>query len=90
MGASAFIMAETLGMPYREIVIAAIVPALLYYLAIIAQVHLRATAQGLEGISRKNLPAVGEVMKERGLCGGGNVIMYFLSMSISCDQPCIF
>lgn len=66
MGASAFIMAETLGMPYREIVIAAIVPALLYYLAIIAQVHLRATAQGLEGISRKNLPAVGEVMKERG------------------------
>ena len=34
--------------------------------------------------------AVNKVMKERGLCGGGNVIMYFLSMSISCDQPCIF
>lgn len=34
--------------------------------------------------------AVNKMMKERGLCGGGNVIMYFLSMSISCDQPCIF
>ena len=66
MGASAFIMAETLGLPYKTIAIAAIVPALLYYLGIIAQVHLRATAQGLSGISRKNLPAVGEVMKERG------------------------
>ncbi|MDO5494515.1 MAG: TRAP transporter permease [bacterium] len=66
MGASAFIMAETLGMPYQDIAIAAIVPALLYYLAIIAQVHLRATALGLSGISRKNLPAVAEVMKERG------------------------
>ncbi|HHW84131.1 MAG TPA: TRAP transporter permease, partial [Actinomycetales bacterium] len=66
MGASAFIMAETLGMPYQDIAIAAMVPALLYYLAIIAQVHLRATAMGLSGISRKNLPAVAEVMKERG------------------------
>lgn len=66
MGASAFIMAETLGMPYRQIAIAAIVPALLYYLGIIAQVHLRATSQGLSGISKENLPAVGAVMKERG------------------------
>ncbi|MDO5034055.1 MAG: TRAP transporter permease [Actinomycetaceae bacterium] len=66
MGASAFIMAETLGLPYTQIAIAAIVPALLYYLGIIAQVHLRATRQGLKGISRENLPAVKEVMKERG------------------------
>ncbi|MDO5032887.1 TRAP transporter permease [Corynebacterium sp.] len=66
MGAAAFIMAETLGMPYREIAIAAILPAVLYYLGVIAQVHLRATREGLKGISRDNLPAVGEVLKERG------------------------
>lgn len=66
MGASAFIMAETLGIPYRQIAIAAIIPALLYYLGIIAQVHLRATRRGLKGISRDNLPAVKEVLKERG------------------------
>lgn len=66
MGAAAFIMAETLGMPYRDIAIAALIPALLYYLGVIAQVHLRATRDGLKGISRENLPAVGEVLKERG------------------------
>lgn len=66
MGASAFIMAETLGMPYQTIALAALIPALLYYIGIIAQVHLRATRLGLEGISRKNLPLVKEVMKERG------------------------
>ena len=66
MGAAAFIMAETLGMPYREVAIAALVPALLYYLGVIAQVHLRASRQGLKGISRDNLPAVKEVLVERG------------------------
>ena len=66
MGASAFIMAETLGVPYQTIAIAAIIPALLYYLGIIAQVHLRATKEGLKGISRENLPLVREVLKERG------------------------
>lgn len=66
MGAAAFIMAETLGMPYRDIAIAALVPALLYYLGVIAQVHLRATKEGLRGISKENLPAVKEVLKERG------------------------
>lgn len=66
MGAAAFIMAETLGMPYSKIAIAALIPALLYYLGIIAQVHLRATKEGLKGISRDSLPLVRDVMKERG------------------------
>lgn len=66
MGASAFIMAETLGVPYKTIALAAIIPALLYFLGILFQVHLRATRRGLKGISRENLPAVKEVMKERG------------------------
>src|SRR5699024_5492886 len=66
MGAAAFIMAETLGVPYTEIVLIAIIPAVLYFLAILVQVHLRATSQGLRGISRENLPAVREVVEERG------------------------
>lgn len=66
MGAAAFIMAETLGVPYTQIVLVAIIPAVLYYLGILIQVHLRATSQGLRGISRENLPAVMDVMKERG------------------------
>ena len=66
MGAAAFIMSETLGVPYTQIVLVAIIPAVLYYLGILIQVHLRATSQGLRGISRENLPAVMDVMKERG------------------------
>lgn len=66
MGAAAFIMAETLGMPYTTIAIAAIVPSVLYYISLIAQIHLRATRQGLKGVSRENLPAVLDVLKDRG------------------------
>jgi TRAP transporter 4TM/12TM fusion protein len=66
MGAAAFIMAETLGIPYSTVALTAIIPALLYYLCLIAQIHLRATRDGLKGISKENLPAVMEVLKERG------------------------
>ncbi|WP_332696377.1 TRAP transporter permease [Halalkalibacter lacteus] len=66
MGAAAFIMAETLGIPYSQIALAALLPALLFYLGIIVQIHIRATKEGLKGISRENLPRVMEVLKERG------------------------
>ncbi|MDO5633405.1 MAG: TRAP transporter permease [Micrococcus sp.] len=66
MGAAAFIMAETLGMPYSEVALAAIVPALLYYISLIMQIHLRATRLGLKGISRDSLPLMRDVLKERG------------------------
>lgn len=66
MGAAAFIMAETLGVPYTTVAITAIVPALLYYISLIVQIHLRATREGLKGVSRENLPAVWDVLKERG------------------------
>ncbi|MEC2071534.1 TRAP transporter permease [Alkalihalophilus marmarensis] len=66
MGAAAFIMAEMLGIPYSQIALAALLPALLFYLGIIVQIHLRATKEGLRGISKENLPQVMAVLKERG------------------------
>lgn len=66
MGAAAFIMAEMLGMPYSQIALAALLPALLYYIGVIVQVHLRASKDGLKGINKADLPRVKEVMKERG------------------------
>lgn len=66
MGAAAFIMAEVLGVQYRVIVMAAILPALLYYLGIMVQVQMRASKNGLEGLPKDQLPTVGEVMRERG------------------------
>ena len=58
MGAVAFIMAETIGVPYSDIVIAAIVPALLYFAACFWSVHLEAGKLGLHGLPRDQLPSV--------------------------------
>lgn len=66
MGATAFIMAETLGKPYVEIAIAAMIPGVLYYVGVLTVVQLRAKKRGLKGISRKDLPSIKQVMKERG------------------------
>ena len=66
MGASAFIMAETTGVSYGTIALAALLPALLYYLGVIAQVHFRAGKQNLKGVPKDQLPRIKEVMKARG------------------------
>ena len=56
MGAAAFIMAEYTGIPYREIALAAIIPAILFYLPIYIQVHLRAVKTGLSGLDEDQIP----------------------------------
>lgn len=56
MGAVAFIMAETLNVPYAEVVKAAIIPALLYFGACFWQVHLEAGKAGLHGMAKAELP----------------------------------
>ncbi|HRV71919.1 MAG TPA: TRAP transporter permease [Thermovirgaceae bacterium] len=66
MGAAAFIMAEFLGVPYIQVAMAAIVPALLYYFAVIVQVHLEATRLGLKGLPREKLPKVWPLLKTKG------------------------
>lgn len=57
MGAVAFIMAETIDVPYAEIAQAALIPALLYFLACFWSVHLEAGRHGLEGLPRDQLPS---------------------------------
>jgi TRAP transporter 4TM/12TM fusion protein len=66
MGATAFIMAETLGMSYGEIALAAIIPGFLYYLGVIMMVHFRAKSRGMVGLSKEELPKISTVFKERG------------------------
>lgn len=62
MGAAAFIMAEMMGKPYTEIVVAAIVPALLYYLAVFLSTHFEAVKKGLKGLSKEEAPSLGPVL----------------------------
>lgn len=66
MGAVGFVMAEYLGLPYAVVMLAAVVPALLYYVAVLLMVHLEAKKLGLSGIARENLPHAGQVMRDKG------------------------
>ena len=66
MGAAAFVMAEFLAVPYGQIVIWAVIPAILYYVACFAAVHFEAKRQGIHGVPRAELPRMRIVMAERG------------------------
>lgn len=66
MGTAAFIMAEFLGIPYIQVVIAAIIPAVLYYVALWVMVHFEAVKSGLRGLPSDELPSFKKIFKERG------------------------
>ena len=66
MGAAAFVMAEFLGMSYTTIMIAAVVPAFLYYLACWTMIHLEALKFGLVGLPKDQLPVIKVVLKSHG------------------------
>lgn len=63
MGSAAFIMMDFTGIPYQEIAVAAIVPALLYYFCIYLQVHLRSLKLGLRGLDEDQIPKLGKTLK---------------------------
>ncbi|NCC96234.1 MAG: TRAP transporter fused permease subunit, partial [Synergistales bacterium] len=64
MGAAAFIMAQFLGISYWEIVVAAAIPATLYFVSIMAMVHFRAGKIGMKRLSGDDLPVAKKVLKE--------------------------
>jgi TRAP transporter 4TM/12TM fusion protein len=66
MGAAAFVMAEFLGVSYGQVLIWAIIPALLFYLACFSAVHFEAKRTKLHGIPRSELPRMRDVMREHG------------------------
>jgi TRAP transporter 4TM/12TM fusion protein len=66
MGAAAFVMAEFLGTSYLTVAAFAILPALLYYVAVFMAVHFEARRVGLVGLPRADLPRLKEVLLERG------------------------
>ena len=64
MGAVAFIMAETLGVQYIEVVKAALVPAILYFAGAFWMVHLEAGKRGLRGLSAEEMPSARKALRE--------------------------
>lgn len=66
MGAAAFVMAEFLQIPYIRVALHALIPALLYYVALFFSIHFEALRTDLRGIPRAELPALSRVVLERG------------------------
>ena len=60
------LMAEFLGVSYAQVVIWAIIPSVLYYIACFSAVHFEAKRRGLVGVPRADLPKLSQVMRERG------------------------
>lgn len=63
MGAAAFIMAELLAVPYSAIVLAALIPALLYYFALFIQADFEAAKGGFTSVPKEERPSAGEVLR---------------------------
>ncbi|MEO7853611.1 MAG: TRAP transporter permease [Rubrivivax sp.] len=66
MGAAAFVMAEFLGVSYLKVAAFALLPAVLYYVAVFMAVHFEAKRIGLVGLPKADLPRLGKVLAERG------------------------
>lgn len=90
MGAAAFVMAETIGLSYGKIAIAAALPAFFYYLGIFLMVDMYAQKNGLKGLSKDKLPNIKESVKTYGLTLIPLVVLvYYIAIGKSIMTSCI-
>lgn len=78
MGAGAFVMAALLGVQFNKIIIAAVLPALLYYGAVLLMVHLTAVKNGLKGLKASELPSKTSVAKRLYMMAPIVLLVYML------------
>lgn len=92
MGAVAFVMCEFVGITYAKLIIIALVPALLYYLAIFMMVDFEAARTDLKGIPRSELPSVRHVLKEgwHFLLPLGLLLVFLLGLQYSPTRSAIY
>lgn len=90
MGAAAFLMAEMVGVPYSNIVIRAILPAILYFTGIFMMVHLRAQRLGLKGVPREELPKMRKLLPKMYLLIPLVVLVYMIIVGFTMSRSAIF
>jgi TRAP-type uncharacterized transport system fused permease subunit len=78
MGAAAFLIVEFLGIPYTQVMAAAILPAFLYYLGVFLMVDMQAAKQNLHGIPKDDLPNAAWVIKKGGIFFAPMIILVYL------------
>jgi TRAP transporter 4TM/12TM fusion protein len=89
MGAGAFIMAELTGVPYQQIIVAAALPAILYYLSILATVHWEALKHGI-GTMKADLPPVASLLRRAVLFAPFVTVLYFLHAGYSPSKSALY
>ena len=89
MGAAAFLMAEMVGVPYSQIVIKAILPAVLYFIGIFLMVHLRAKRLGLTGIPKEQLPKARKLLPRIYLLLPLVVLVYLITAGYTMSRAAI-
>ena len=83
MGAGAFIMAEITGIPYREIAVAALIPAALYFLSVYFMVDLEAAKKGMRGMRKDEIPQFRKLARHAYLFAPIIILIYALFMGYS-------
>ncbi|MEC7764111.1 MAG: TRAP transporter fused permease subunit [Pseudomonadota bacterium] len=81
MGAAAFLMADMMGVSYLEVTVAALVPAILYFVAIFISIHLEAVKLDIKPMRKEELPSLVKVLRE-----GGHLLLslpLFIGMLVS-------
>ena len=86
MGAAAFLMADYVQLPYSQIVLKAILPAVLYFAGIFIAVHLEARKSGLRGLRRDELPKLRPLLKQVYLLLPLVLLIYLVSSSTKSIQ----
>ncbi len=81
MGAAAFLMADYIGVPYSNIVVRAILPAILYFAGVFITVHLEAKKEGLRGLSKEELPKFLPLLKKSYLLIPLILLIYLVSIT---------
>ena len=81
MGAAAFLMADYVGIPYSNIVVRAILPAILYFAGIFIAVHLEAKKEGLRGLTKEELPRFLPLLKKSYLLLPLIILIYLVGTS---------
>lgn len=83
MGAGAFLMAEILGIPYVKVLVAAILPAAMYYLAVYFMVDFEAAKTGLVGLPKEQLPSKKETLKRIYMFAPLGVLVYYIAIAMA-------
>ena len=81
MGAAAFLMADYVQIPYSEIIVKAILPAVLYFAGIFIAVHLEAKKLGLRGLTKDELPEIKPLLKKSYLLAPLVLLIYLVGTS---------